>query len=161
MIRCCLILIRRCTVFLLTVNTSAELIKLMENHHPSPQAMHVMVSYAVHRHCSASAIHKDDFLTSAKKGKMDLLNDLKTLNEGSCIFCLFNYRLTAALGNYSFLVFHFNEYGCVYLAEDTIKSMTRGWIISRLYVCFIPHHQHAISQQFDATAPMMSLCEKR
>ncbi|KRY28260.1 hypothetical protein T01_6032 [Trichinella spiralis] len=43
---------------------------------------HVMVSYAVHRHCSASAIHKDDFLTSAKKGKMDLLNDLKTLNEG-------------------------------------------------------------------------------
>ncbi|OUC45223.1 hypothetical protein D917_08578, partial [Trichinella nativa] len=39
MIRCCLILIRRCTVFLLTVNTSAELIKLMENHHPSPQAM--------------------------------------------------------------------------------------------------------------------------
>ncbi|KRY28277.1 hypothetical protein T01_16083 [Trichinella spiralis] len=75
--------------------------------------------------------------------------------------CRSNYRLTAALGNYSFLVFHFNEYGCVYLAEDTIKSMTRGWIISRLYVCFIPHHQHAISQQFDATAPMMSLCEKR
>ncbi|KRY28273.1 hypothetical protein T01_2129 [Trichinella spiralis] len=57
-----------------------------------------------------------------------------------------NYRLTAALGNYSFLVRHFNEYGSGYLAEDTIKSMTTSWTISRLYVCFIPHHQHAILQ---------------
>ncbi|KRX59740.1 hypothetical protein T09_15547 [Trichinella sp. T9] len=73
----------------------------------------------------------------------------------------FNNRLTASWAICSFLVFHFNEYGCVYLAEDTIKSMTISWIISRLYVCFIPHHQHAISQQFDATAPMMSLYEER
>ncbi|KRZ87600.1 hypothetical protein T08_4244 [Trichinella sp. T8] len=57
-----------------------------------------------------------------------------------------NHRLTAALGNYSFLVRHFNEYGFGYLAEDTIKSMTTSWTISRLYVCFIPHHQHAILQ---------------
>ncbi|KRX79056.1 hypothetical protein T06_13364 [Trichinella sp. T6] len=57
-----------------------------------------------------------------------------------------NYRLTAALGNYSFLVRHFNEYGCAYLTEDTIKSMTISWTISRLYVCFISHHQHAILQ---------------
>ncbi|XP_003367265.1 conserved hypothetical protein [Trichinella spiralis] len=60
--------------------------------------------------------------------------------------CRSNYRLTAALGNYSFLVRHFNEYGSGYLAEDTIKSMTTSWTISRLHFCFIPHHQHATSQ---------------
>ncbi|KRZ14020.1 hypothetical protein T11_5642 [Trichinella zimbabwensis] len=49
----------------------------------------VMVSYAVHRHCSACAIHHDDFLTSAKKQNIKL-HDEKTLIEDRNMFIELN-----------------------------------------------------------------------